>query len=24
MPWTGEVGAFFGKVQRFDKEGFSH
>jgi hypothetical protein len=22
MPWTGEVGAFFGKVQRFDKDGF--
>jgi hypothetical protein len=22
MPWTGEVGAFFGKVQRFDKAGF--
>jgi hypothetical protein len=22
MPWTGEVGAFFGRVQRFDKNGF--
>lgn len=22
MPWTGEVGAFFGRVQRFDKHGF--
>jgi hypothetical protein len=22
MPWTGEVGAFFGKVQRCDKNGF--
>jgi hypothetical protein len=22
MPWTGEVGGFFGKVQRHDKEGF--
>lgn len=22
MPWTGEVGGFFGKVQRFDKVGF--
>ncbi len=22
MPWTGEVGAFFGKVQRHDKNGF--
>ncbi len=22
MPWTGEVGAFFGKVQRCDKAGF--
>lgn len=22
MPWTGEVGAFFGRVNRYDKEGF--
>jgi hypothetical protein len=22
MPWTGEVGTFFGNVQRFDKNGF--
>jgi hypothetical protein len=22
MPWTGQVGAFFGRVDRFDKEGF--
>ncbi|WP_165251985.1 DISARM system helicase DrmA [Paludisphaera soli] len=22
MPWTGEVGAFFGRVQRHDKQGF--
>ena len=22
MPWTGEVGAFFGRVQRHDKHGF--
>jgi hypothetical protein len=22
MPWTGEVGGFFGKVQRYDKSGF--
>lgn len=22
MPWTGEVGGFFGRVQRFDKQGF--
>ena len=22
MPWTGEVGAFFGRVQRYDKDGF--
>ena len=22
MPWTGEVGAFFGRVQRYDKNGF--
>lgn len=22
MPWTGEVGAFFGRVQRFNKQGF--
>src|SRR5207237_4532065 len=22
MPWTGEVGAFFGKVERADKNGF--
>lgn len=22
MPWTGEVGAFFGRVQRYDDEGF--
>lgn len=22
MPWTGEVGGFFGKVQKYDKEGF--
>jgi hypothetical protein len=22
MPWTGEVGAFFGRVQRHDREGF--
>ncbi|MFC1758146.1 DISARM system helicase DrmA [Planctomycetota bacterium] len=22
MPWTGEVGGFFGKVQRYDKYGF--
>ncbi len=22
MPWTGEVGAFFGRVDRFDREGF--
>jgi hypothetical protein len=22
MPWTGEVGAFFGRVQRCDKDGF--
>ncbi|MGA2499259.1 MAG: helicase-related protein, partial [Tepidisphaeraceae bacterium] len=22
MPWTGEVGAFFGRVDRFDKNGF--
>lgn len=22
MPWTGEVGAFFGKVERYDKHGF--
>lgn len=22
MPWTGEVGAFFGRVQRYDKHGF--
>ncbi len=22
MPWTGEVGGFFGRVQRFDKNGF--
>ncbi|HUQ70724.1 MAG TPA: DISARM system helicase DrmA [Planctomycetaceae bacterium] len=22
MPWTGEVGAFFGRVQRFDNHGF--
>jgi len=22
MPWTGEVGTFFGRVQRYDKDGF--
>jgi hypothetical protein len=22
MPWTGEVGAFFGRVDRYDKDGF--
>ena len=22
MPWTGEVGAFFGRVNRYDKDGF--
>lgn len=22
LPWTGEVGAFFGRVHRYDKEGF--
>lgn len=22
MPWTGEVGGFFGRVERYDKEGF--
>ena len=22
MPWTGEVGQFFGRVQRYDKDGF--
>jgi hypothetical protein len=22
MPWTGEVGAFFGRVERYDKNGF--
>ena len=22
MPWTGEVGAFFGRVQRYDQHGF--
>jgi hypothetical protein len=22
MPWTGEVGAFFGRVHRYDKDGF--
>jgi hypothetical protein len=22
MPWTGEVGGFFGRVQRYDKQGF--
>ena len=22
MPWTGEVGMFFGRVQRYDKDGF--
>jgi hypothetical protein len=22
MPWTGEVGAFFGRVQRYDSQGF--
>ncbi|HUY32603.1 MAG TPA: DISARM system helicase DrmA [Pirellulales bacterium] len=22
MPWTGEVGAFFGRVNRYDKQGF--
>ena len=22
MPWTGEVGAFFGRVQRHDRHGF--